>query len=188
MQSYINSSNQNNQLAATIMQQIHDICTEYNMSSLVNSVTCVRPTFSSGDDKPEGTVQGPDQLQQKGSIRENLCDSAYWAHQSGGQHILYAQGPVQLQLGTVRAAMGGKSTSGRTCQPTRSQIKRSSRLKFTVAPTWVPSHKVSALLPVWWSAQSFSLNSALRKPCAIVPVAAPGGEKWHYRNVYRSWS
>lgn len=86
------------------------ICTPNKMSLIIIWVTCVWPTFSSGDDKTKGTVWGPDELQQKSSIRENLCDSAHRAHQSGGQYILYTQGPVKVQLGTVWAATAGKHT------------------------------------------------------------------------------
>lgn len=73
-----------------------------------------------------------------------------------------------------------------TREPTGSQIKLFLHWIFPVTPTWVPSRKVSAPLPVWWSALSFSLNSAQRRPCAVVPVAAPGGKKGHYQNVHQS--
>lgn len=66
--------------------------------------TCVWPTFSPRDDETKRTVWWPDKLQLKGSVGENLCDSAHWAHQSGGEYILNTQGPVKLQLGTVGAA------------------------------------------------------------------------------------
>lgn len=71
---------------------------------LFEKVTCVRPAFSSWDDETKGTIWGPDELQEKGSVRENLRDSAHWTHQSGGEHIFNAQGPVKIQLGAVGAA------------------------------------------------------------------------------------
>lgn len=90
---------------------------------------------------------------------------------------LQRSGPCEDPAGGCRGCSSRKSP----LKPTASEMKLFLHIIFSLTPTWVPSRKVSAPLPVLWSAPSVSLNSAQRRPCAVVPVAAPSGKKGHYQ-------